>query len=477
MFNDRLNLIMPKIQSDKKIFRNFSKHCESGNYLEQFINTFKDLFKVARHNQAKTALQYVKGLLTLEKGKANMERMQEEIPESEYRAYQHFLTHSKWDYKPVLDKVCRDTSQVMKTNKAKSKKPIGVIIDESSHLKKGTKSVAVGKQYAGVAGKVENCQVGVYAAMVNDHRAGLVMERLFLPKNWVRDKQRCRRAGIPEEDIKFKTKPQLALEMIDQMLHEGVEFDWVGGDGLYGHNRELRAGLDQRELFYVLDVHKDEKVFLEYPEFVIPSKKGKRGRPPKKAKPSIAPIRLDKYVKQLKEGDWKQESRIRKTHKGWKKLKVHIAKVWVRQGEGNEVKEQTLIITQTMDGKKETKYSFSNGGIDQYTGHEYAYFQAQRYWVERTFDDAKNELGMSDYQVRKWSGWHHHHALVFMAGLFLLKQKIDYDQDYALMSMRDARILVVISLFGTKKDMRMRLEQMDARHKIRQKDIDRRYKT
>lgn len=77
-----------------------------------------------------------------------------------------------------------------------------------------------------------------------------------------------------------------------------------------------------------------------------------------------------------------------------------------------------------MDGKQETKYSLSNGKIDDYTHHEFAYFQSQRYWVERTFDDAKNEIGVSrlggqtDYQIRKWLGWHHHHALVFMAGLY-----------------------------------------------------------
>jgi len=138
---------------------------------------------------------------------------------------------------------------------------------------------------------------------------------------------------------------------------------------------------------------------------------------------------------------------------------------------------QTLIITQTIDGKKETKYSLSNAKTDEYTEHEFAYFQSQRYWVERTFDDAKNELGMSDYQIRKWLGWHHHHSLVLMAGLYLLMQKIEHETDAPLMSIRDARILIIIGLFGSKKDMEMRLEQMKLRHKVRQKDIDRRYKT
>ena len=130
-----------------------------------------------------------------------------------------------------------------------------------------------------------------------------------------------------------------------------------------------------------------------------------------------------------------------------------------------------------MDGKKETKYSISNGGLNEYTHHEYAYFVAQRYWVERTFDDSKNELGMSDYQVRKWLGWHHHHALVFMAGLFLLKRKLEFEDSAPLMSMRDARILMIVSMFGTKEEIKNRLKQMETRHINRQYDIDRRYKT
>ena len=476
MFHDRLNLMMQKIQSDKKICPNFTKYYQSDRYLNNFVNAFQSLFQVARHNQTVTALQYLQGLLRLEKGKANMERMEEEIPDSEYRAYQHFLTNSNWDYKGVLSKVCMDTSVVMQSNKAKSKKPTGLIVDESSHLKKGTKSVAVSKQYAGVVGKVENCQVGVYASLVNDNRAGLANERLFIPEKWIDDKSRCKLAGIPEEQARFKTKPQLALEMIDEMVREGVCFDWVGGDGLYGHNRELRAGLDQRGLFFVLDIHKDDTVFLACPKLCIPSKTGKKGRPCTTLKPNIDPVRIDKYTEHLTGQGWKQEKRIRKTHKGYKKLKVHVTKVWAYETNG-QIKERTLIITQTMDGTKKTKYSLSNRASDQYTHKEWAWFQSQRYWVERTFDDAKNELGMSDYQVRKWNGWHHHHALVFMAGLFLLTQKIEHQQDAPLMSVRDARILIIVSLFGTPQDMEIRLEQMKNRHQIRQKDIDRRYKT
>ncbi|MCP4457643.1 MAG: transposase [Cytophagales bacterium] len=217
----------------------------------------------------------------------------------------------------MLLKVARDTSQVVNANKASSGKPTGLIVDESAHLKKGNKSVGVSKQYAGVVGMVENSQVGIYASMVNDNRAVMVNERLFIPEKWVKDKPRCKQASIPKEHIEFKTKLQLALEMIDQLMDEGVEFDWIGGDGLYGHNRELRNGLDQRELFYVLDVHKDEKIFTERPIFAV-HENNKRGRPSKKPKPNISSIRLDQYASQLNNEDWCVEKKIRKPIKGRK---------------------------------------------------------------------------------------------------------------------------------------------------------------
>lgn len=467
---------MQQILSDKKNFSLFLNATKSVDYLDVFVNSFKSLFQVHRHNRVKTAHQYIKGLFRLEKGKANMERMEEEIPDSEYRAYQQFISNSKWDHQKVLSKVSVDTSDLMKLNKVRSKKSTGCIIDESAHLKKGKKSVGVHNQYAGIIGKVDNCQVGVYASLVNDIRAGLVSERLFLPEVWANDKKRCEEAGVPESYRNHKTKPQIALDMIDELISQGVEFDWVGGDGLYGHNSELREGLDSRKLLYVLNVHKDEKVFLSCPEFSVPKKSGRRGPTPKIAKPNIDSVRLDNYLTQINNKEWSIEKKIRKTHKGWLKLRVHKAKIWLPESGSGEVKEKTLIITQTMDGKKETRYSISNGAPEAYTHHEYAYFVAQRYWVERTFDDSKNELGMSDYQIRKWMGWHHHHALVFMAGLFLLKQKIEFEDTAPLMSMRDARILMIVSLFGTKEEVQARLEQMEIRHRKRKYDIDRRYK-
>jgi len=466
---------MKQVQSDKKNFSFPGSIHQGNNSLGGFVYGYHKFFRSWRYNNTTTALRYVQGLICCERGKANMERMEEEIDDSEYRAYQHFITHSNWDDVGLLKQLGKDASDELQRQKAINGLPVGLIIDESAHLKKGDKSVGVSRQYAGVVGKVDNCQVGVYSSLVNGERATLVNQRLFLPESWTTDPSRCEEADIPESHRIFKTKQELALDEVDDLLASGVEIDWVGGDGFYGHGTFFSRGLQKRGLFYVLDVHRDLHVYLQEPHFSVPAKKSGRGRHPKVSKPDIPSIRLDVYEKTLDETAWKEE-KVRKTAKGWLVLKIHKADVWIKDTNTSEVFRQTLIITRTTDGSDEIKYSLSNGELEAYTHKEYAYFQVQRYWVERTFQDAKGELGFSDYQVRKWRSWQHHHVLVFLACLYLMKTRIENHQNYPLLSVRDARILIIQALFGTKEQLQRRMQQMEKRHVNRQRDIDRRYR-
>lgn len=457
--------------SEKKIFKIPGYSSISIDYIVSEVNKFSKYFWAHRFNNTGTALNYVLGLLKCTKGQANMERMEEEIENSEYRAYQQFISNSTWDCDGLLNALAQEASTLLAAQKQQNSLPTGYIIDESGHLKKGKKSVGVSRQYAGVAGKVDNCQVGVYASLVNENDATIINERLFLPEAWTNDKTRCKLAGIPEAFRSFKTKPELALEMLKQDIARGVKFDWIGGDGLYGHNYELGKAIDILNLFFVLDVHKDETVYLEEPTLGVPEKKTGRGRTPKNVKALQPEIRLDKILHQLTPDDWKLEE-IRDSVKGKIRLFVHKAQVWTWDGKELAARKRTLIITKTADKQAKIKYSFSNGEVDQYSQKEYAYFVAQRYWVERTFDNAKNELGMSDYQTQGWKSWHHHHALVMLASLFIMKQQMDNHSDVPLLSFRDARILVILQVFGTPKDIQLRLEQMAKRHHKRKLDID-----
>ena len=467
---------MEKIQSDKKLSENSQKYSLSDDCINHRMIQFNDVFVVYRRDNSQTAKNYITGLITCEKGHANMERMVEEVEGSNYPAYHHFISHSKWDHEELISRIAIDASQIMEANKKATQLPTGYIIDESAHLKKGKASIGVANQYAGVAGKVDNCQVAVYSSLVNDTRATIINESIFLPKSWINDKKRCDKAKIPESARTYKTKPELALDMIDRNVADGVKFDWIGGDGLYGHNFELTKGLDQRGLLYVLDVHKDEKIYLEEPQIIIPVATKARGRRPTKLQALGVPsLRLDQYIKTLNQADWTEE-KVRKTAKGWLKLQVHTKQVWVWNGKEEQARRRIVVITRTVEKRPKVKYSFSNAQKDQYTNKEFAYFQVQRYWVERTFDDSKNELGMSDYQIRNWIGWHHHQSLVMLAGIFLLKEKIEKQTEYPLMSTRDARILLIFELFGTKEQYQKRINQMKIRHMQRQSDIDRYYR-
>lgn len=446
--------------------------------IKTYFEAYKEKFAVYRNNVSTQAWSYLEGLLMCEKGKANMERMEEHIGGIPYHQYQHFLSNSPWDYEAVIQQVGQDMSALLEQEKQTTGKPTGLIIDESSHIKKGKHSVGVSRQYAGTVGKVDNCQVAVYLSLCNDKRSSLIDEALFLPKEWVENKERSIKAGIPEEQIVYKTKPILALELIDKAISNKIIFDWVGGDGLYGHNYELGKGLDERGLLFVLDVHKNQHIYEQAPEIFVADKKQGRGRNPSRRQTLAVPIRVDKYIRVLEEKDW-EVLRIRKTTKGWLKASMHFKEVWVWNGKDEKARKRILIIRRTLDSHNkitDTKYSLSNGSLTDCKREDLAFHQAQRYWVERNFDDGKNELGMSDYQIRKWKSWHHHHAIVLMAMLFMLKEQIDQQVNYPIMSLHDARKMVMVliaqTIINPQNPIEKEIERMKKRQSKRKKSMD-----
>jgi len=400
-----------------------------------------------------------------------MERMVEEVTDSDYKRYIHFLSVSNWSYEDVNLVTMKEADQALREQKKRSGRPTGFTIDETSHLKKGNKSVGVARQYAGVVGKVDNCQVSVHTCLSNEKFCTLIGTELFLPTGWTDDKTRCQDAGVPEANQSYQTKPELALKLVMIAINAGVEFDFIGGDGLYGHNAELTRSLDKLEQFYVLDVHKDELVFLSEPTFAVPERKGNKGRKPTQLQPDIVAIQLQDYIKTLSTKDFTREQ-IRKTTKGWKYAMVHTVTVWHWDGKEKHAQKRTLVITRS----EKTKYSLSNGAKEKYTNNKWAYFQVSRYWVERCFDDSKNELGMSGYQVTGWLAWQHHMALVMMAGYYILSLKLEQQDQMPLLSVRDARLLVIAINFATQKEVDLCMQHIQVRHRQRQADIDRYYK-
>ncbi len=202
----------------------------------------------------------------------NMERMAEVVMDSDEQALQHFLSNSPWDERGVLDQVARDADVLLG-----GMPDSALLIDESGITKKGRHSVGVARQWNGRLGKVDNCQVGVFAALSRGALATLIDTRLYLPKGWVDDTQRCVLAGVPTGARAFRSKAQLALEMVRANRRRGVRFAWVGMDGGYGKEPALLRALDADGEVFPADVHKDQQVYVADPRPEVPAPQG-RGR-------------------------------------------------------------------------------------------------------------------------------------------------------------------------------------------------------
>jgi len=437
------------------------------------------VLKTETRDTSALAERYISGLLETERGKGNIERMLEEVDVDDegdgYQQVQQFITDSPWDAIEVMEKVAGDTSALYASQSTYQEQDVGYIIDESAHLKKGTQSVGVARQYAGVVGKVDNCQVGVYVSLVWQTRTSLINTRLYLPECWTEDETRCENAGIPATAREHKTKQQLALEMLKADMAVGVRFGWVGGDGLYGHGDELSYAINDLGLTFLFDVHCDQPVYVKAPEIAVPQKKPGRGRPPTLPTTEAQPITAKAYQEGLRESDW-QEVAVRETTKGVLTLSMHVRRVWVWDKQELQARCWTLVISHNKADNR-LKYSLSNGDVETTPLERFAYMQAQRYWVERSFQDAKSELGMSDYQVRKWNGWYHHMGLVILAMSFIVRERLLNQIDYPLLSCRDVRLLIIAFLSRDKQLVDKRLQQMKTRHKQRQKDTRRYFET
>ncbi len=445
------------------------------DHLSSHLAHYHECFQSATSDSHDLCRAYIDGLLKTEAGKRNIERINEEIEVSGdgYQRIQQFITNAPWSSEAVITLVAQETSDLYSGQPDYRLRDVGYIIDESAHLKKGKHSAGVARQYAGVVGKVDNCQVGVYASLVWQCHSTLINSRLFLPESWTSDKERCEKAGIPPEARVFKTKQALALDMIRADIAAGVEFSWIGGDGLYGHGFELSNAIENMGLAFLFDVHCNQMMYAVEPIIAVPESQPGPGRRPTQAQTDIDPITVKQYSKDLNHFDWRNIT-VRNAAKGPLTLSIHTAKVWVWDGKSNVAKERVLVISRNLADNK-IKYSLSNVDFSKTPTERLAYMQAQRYWVERAFQEAKSELGMSDYQVRKWTAWHHHMALVMLSLSFIVKERIACKVEYPLLSCRDVRLMIVAMLMDDPDLIKKRTEQMIFRHDQRLRDIERRY--
>lgn len=428
------------------------------------MDTYTRHFRSYRYDVSDKARQYACGLMQAGSRK-NMDRMAEVVPDSKSRNLQQFLTHSKWNHREVIDHVAQDVNQLLGDDHNAC-----LLIDESGFAKQGKRSVGVSRQWLGRLGKVDNGQVAVFGALAHGQYASPIDVRLYLPEVWSHDPHRCDQAGIPKEEREFRTKTELALEIVQHARETGLSYGWVGADAGYGKGPGFCFALDEMGETFVVDLHSDFPVYLEDPKPYLPQKDSNRGRPFVKYQSDKKSIEVQEVINSLSAKDWKTIT-LRKTTRGDLKVRICRLKVYVWDGESEKVKGFTLIATESLGSNPDRKISLSNAP-EQTTLKRLGFMQRQRFWIERAFEDAKSECGMADYQVRKWAAWHHHMALVMMAMLFMLSERIYHKDTYPLLSCADIEEL--LAHFLPRRDVTEEevISQLEERHRQRQKAID-----
>jgi len=406
--------------------------------LKNFQKYYTERFRTKTRNLKEQALHYLKGKF-LERGRGNMTSYAKVVPDTNNQKLQNFISDSPWDEKPVIEQIQFDV-----TNLIGDKNNGSLHIDESGFKKDGKDSVGVKRQYLGRLGKIENCQMGVFLSYANGNRRTLIDERLFLPEDWANDPIRRKKCGVPD-DVVFKTKAQLGLEMLLEAQKRGIPFAWVGMDCFYGEQPWLLDEIASKGMVYIADIPCDTQAWLEKPRIEIPEKKGIVGRNPKRKKIILGepqPIKVQDLAKQL---DPSQYARVFLRETERKELWSMLACLRVFPVRDQLPGVETWLIIRKDEGENITKYQLSNASAET-TIERLGQMSCSRYWIERALEDGKGEAGMADYQVRGWTGWHHHMVMTLLAMLFILKMVVKWGEKAEMISVQDIKEVLEVIL-------------------------------
>jgi len=438
-----------------------------GGRFQDFSKRFENHFRRGTRSGSIQAQMYLQGLM--QALRKNMERMQETVPGCNYQALHHFVSESEWESRAVLDQVATEADHLLGGSADSC-----LLIDESSFQKKGDNSVGVERQWNGRLGKVENSQVAVFASLAQGRYSTLIDTHLYLPKSWIEDPERCLEAGVAKPEIVLKSKADLAIEMVVQARLNGVRFAWVGVDGGYGKEPAFLRRLSALGEVFVADVHKSQKIYLQDPDPRVPERKGLRGKPPTLLQAQSESQRVDAWAAAQPAELW-QKVVVRPGTKGEVRVEALQGRVWLWDGSEAKAHCWHVLAIREVSSPETIKYVLSNAPAET-SLQRLVQMQRQRFWIERSFEDAKSECGLADYQVRGWRAWHHHMALVMMAMLFMLEEKLLHKQSRPLLSCGDIRILLACFLPRQDATRQEMVRQMEARHQARQRAIESAYR-
>jgi SRSO17 transposase len=354
--------------------------------------------RFARAEPRRRVLAYLHGLLG-NVGRKNSWQLAEHAGERTPDGMQRLMSTADWDPDLVRDDLRSYVVEHLGD-------PSGVlVVDETGFLKKGTTSVGVQRQYSGTAGKVDNCQLGVFLAYVGPRGRAFIDRELYLPHCWTDDPDRCRAARIPIK-VQFRTKPQLARVMLERALDAEVPAAWVTGDAAYGGDPALRRWLEDRGVSYVLAVKCTEPLVVRGPDGPVRAS----------AERLAAAVAAEQWVT----ASAGQGAKGRRLY-DW--TRVELAPPAAAGTAG-----WLLVRRSRSDGELAFYACFGPAdtsllGLVRVAGARWA--------IEEGFEQAKGEVGLDHYEVRKWPGWYRHITLALLAHAFLVVTRATATSDQA----------------------------------------------
>ncbi len=392
--------------------------------LEAFLADI--VLPMGRQERRKHAEEYIRGLL-MDGERKSIEPIASRLPDGDVQALQQFVNQSPWPSQEVRASLARKMEGEFVPEAY-------WLIDEVSFPKQGQHSVGVARQYCGALGKTANCQVAVTLDLGTEESSTPLDWALYLPEQWIKDPVRRKEAGVPEEII-FKTKTELALDLIDEVKGWGLQGRLVLADSAYGDGFEFRKGLRDRGLDYVVQVSGDLMAWTKDPHPAKPPMKG-GGRIPRKRfyANDFPPARsLCQIAKDLPAGSWKTVT-WREGTKGPLTSRFARLIVWMAnglvQGKTMEVPAEELLLEWPEGDKAPWKYWLSSLPPQRTSFRGLVRKAKGRFRIEQDYEELKGEVGLDHFEGRSWQGWHHHVTLVTLAYAFLVLERMGNKKNF-----------------------------------------------
>lgn len=347
--------------------------------IERLFEEIKEVYKDRRGQE--NARKYIMGLLSGAERK-NGWQLAEQLGEKTPYALQQFLYRGGWSAEELRDKLRGYVADTLGS-------PDGVlVVDETGFLKQGKKSCGVKRQYSGTAGRVENCQIGVFLSYASEAGHTMIDRKLYLPEEWASDAERRQEAGVPE-DVVFETKPQMALAMLKHAYEAEVAFEWVTGDSVYGDFRDIRLWCESVGKGYVLCVSGKEHVWIGHRQY-----------------------RVSKLLEGIDPDNWEEAS----CGDGAKGARIYDWQLMRINAPQDGFCRYLLVRRSKTSGKMRAYACFAPENTPPRKLIEVA---GMRWTVESSFAETKSQVGLDQYEVRSYCGWYRHITLACLAHALL----------------------------------------------------------